>query len=276
MYPPGHHHLNNPPHRLIRARIDPQWVSRRQYSYSLLATFGAQICRSWNLADEHSLHSFWDTLDDDGERINLFQIASDHIQQNGRPYRIAVDTPYWLFKNLDEESVQAIRELSHRASNPNEKAILYRLMRFACHGIQVCLVFDGPGRPIKRGKQLTTTSHTLIGQRLLLLKEAAQKLGVLCWEAPAEAEAECANMLVRIAFSVDVVFDLVNHDFQVLLADQVSDSAWALLTLSGPKTVTSFYSAARRSFASITKSPDRKTTSWLDYTECQPSKRSSE
>lgn len=146
--------------------------------------------------------SYWDTLrngegGDIGECVNLFHIASDHLQRTGKPYRIAVDTPYWLFKNLDDESVQIIRDQSHRASNPNEKAILYRLMRFACHGIQVCLVFDGPGRPPKRGKALTLQSHNFIKDKMVLLKEAAQKLGVVCWEAPSEAEAECANMLVR-------------------------------------------------------------------------------
>lgn len=48
---------------------------------------------------------------------------------------------------------------------------------------------------MKRGKSLTSLSRTLIDEKLQLLKETAQQLGIPCWHAPAEAEAECANML---------------------------------------------------------------------------------
>lgn len=177
-------------------------------------------------------HSFWPTFGGEGECVNLFQIASDHFKRTHKPYRIAVDTPYWLFKNLDEESVEEIRKQSTRASNPNEKANLYRLMRYACHGIQVCLVFDGKGRPTKRGKTLTAASHRLVDEKMGLLKEAAQELGVAYWDAPSEAEAECANMLVctafrsrtRLLYRWPVAVKLLSHKLGMWLLHNLRDS----------------------------------------------------
>lgn len=150
--------------------------------------------------------SFWPTFFEEGEEervVNLFDLASNHIRDTGRPYRIAVDTPYWMFKNLAQEKVEVIRETSQRASNPNDKAILYRMMRFAIHGIQVVLVFDGNRKPHKRGKK-GCVEASKIGP---LLKETAEKLGIPWWQAPAEAEAECARMqelgIVDAVFSED-------------------------------------------------------------------------
>ncbi|ROW05620.1 hypothetical protein VSDG_00129 [Cytospora chrysosperma] len=150
--------------------------------------------------------SFWPTFFEEGEDekiVNLFELASNHVRDTGRPYRIAVDTPYWMFKNLSEEKAQAIRATSQRASNPNDKAILYRMMRFAIHGIQVVLVFDGNRKPHKRGKKGCAEASKIRP----LLKETAEKLGIPWWQAPAEAEAECARMqqlgIVDAVFSED-------------------------------------------------------------------------
>ncbi|ROW09662.1 hypothetical protein VMCG_02495 [Cytospora schulzeri] len=148
---------------------------------------------------------FWPTFfnGEEGRIVNLFELASNHIQETGRPYRIAVDTPYWVFKNLAEDQVEAIRETSQRASNPIDKAILYRMMRFAIHGIQVVLVFDGDRKPEKRAKKGYNSEQ----QIRPLLKEAAEELGIPWWQAPAEAEAECARMqelgIVDAVFSED-------------------------------------------------------------------------
>lgn len=135
---------------------------------------------------------FWPTFGG-GEVVNLFDLASKHIQNTGRPYRIAVDLPYWMFHNLDEMSVQKIRQVSQRASQPIEKAVLYRMMRLAIHGIQVVLVVDGPGRPPKKNK-ITTKGYSFITENLTLLKLTAEVLGIPWWQAPGEAEAECAQM----------------------------------------------------------------------------------
>lgn len=135
---------------------------------------------------------FWPTFGG-GDVVNLFDLASQHIQNTRRPYRIAVDLPYWLFHNLDDMSVQKIRQVSQRASQPIEKAVLYRMMRLAIHGIQVVLVVDGPGRPQKRNK-ITTQGYSFITENLTLLKSTAEVLGIPWWQAPGEAEAECAEM----------------------------------------------------------------------------------
>lgn len=76
-------------------------------------------------------------------------------------------------------------------------------MRFKSHGIQDCLVFDEPQRLVKRGRHLSQELLNTIDESMHRLKEAAKKLGVPIWHAPAEAEAECANM-ERLG-TVDVV-----------------------------------------------------------------------
>lgn len=66
-------------------------------------------------------------------------------------------------------------------------------MRLAIHGFQAVLVVDGPERPPKKNK-ITTQGHSLITERLSLLKSTAEVLGIPWWQAPGEAEAECAQM----------------------------------------------------------------------------------
>lgn len=66
-------------------------------------------------------------------------------------------------------------------------------MRLAIHGIQVVLVVDGPERPQKRNK-ITTQGYSFITEKLELLKSSAEILGIPWWQAPGEAEAECAQM----------------------------------------------------------------------------------
>lgn len=135
---------------------------------------------------------FWPTFGG-GNVVNLFDLASKHIQDTGRPYRIAVDLPYWSFHNLNEMSAQNIRQTSQGASQPIEKAVLYRMMRLAIHGIQVVLVVDGPQKPPKKNRT-ATTGPSLIKEKLELLKSTAEVLGIPWWQAPGEAEAECAQM----------------------------------------------------------------------------------
>ncbi|KAI1329174.1 PIN domain-like protein [Xylariaceae sp. FL0255] len=138
-------------------------------------------------------HGFWEQFKSETV-INLFQLASEHIEQQQRPYRVAVDAACWLFKNLNDAAVAQIRASSNRASNPNEKAIIYRAMRFDTHGIQLVLVFDGPHLPMKRGRQLSPQNRDFIERRHALVKEIATQLGIACWRAPGEAEAECARL----------------------------------------------------------------------------------
>lgn len=93
--------------------------------------------------------------------------------------------------------------MSQRASNPIDKAVLYRLMRYNAHGIKAVLVFDGDRKPEKKGKK---GYRTAVEYRPVL-KEIAGSFKIPCWQAPAEAEAECARMqklgLVDAVFSED-------------------------------------------------------------------------
>ncbi|KAK2613557.1 hypothetical protein N8I77_000464 [Diaporthe amygdali] len=98
-----------------------------------------------------------------------------------------------MFHNLNENSVETIRQNSQLASNPVEKAVLYRMMRFASHEIQVILVSDGPQRPVKKNRR-TTKGHALITEKLNLLERTAKALEIPWWQAPGEAEAECAQI----------------------------------------------------------------------------------
>lgn len=40
----------------------------------------------------------------------IAQIASNYLQEEGRPFRIAIDEASWRFKNLNAFQVAAIRE----------------------------------------------------------------------------------------------------------------------------------------------------------------------
>ncbi|KAK0729970.1 hypothetical protein B0H67DRAFT_18233 [Lasiosphaeris hirsuta] len=41
-------------------------------------------------------------------RTNLAEMSSQHYQSHGRPLRVATDTPYWMFHNIDDKKVQDI------------------------------------------------------------------------------------------------------------------------------------------------------------------------
>ncbi|KAJ0117985.1 hypothetical protein J7T55_014436 [Diaporthe amygdali] len=163
-------------------------------SFRHLHNLSTHTCQIHWLCMKMGIREFWPIFArDGGEVVNLFDLASEHIQNTEKPYRIAVDLPCWMFHNLNENSVETIRQNSQRASNPIEKAVLYRMMRFASHGIQVILVSDGPQRPAKKNRR-TTKGHALIIEKLNLLERTAKAIGIPWWQAPGEAEAECAQL----------------------------------------------------------------------------------
>jgi Holliday junction resolvase YEN1 len=87
-------------------------------------------------------------------------------------------------------------------SNSMHKNILYRVLRYRKRGIQLVFVFDGQGRPKKHGKfpDLGENAEADIA----LLKDTLREIGVPYWQAPGEAEAECAAM--QLAGVVDAVW----------------------------------------------------------------------
>jgi len=78
-------------------------------------------------------------------------------------------------------------------ANPVELNILYYLSSILQYGIQLIFVFDGPGRPVKRGREPFATEDS----RTHLFRDLLQHLRIPCWDAPGEAEAECALMQKR-------------------------------------------------------------------------------
>jgi Holliday junction resolvase YEN1 len=82
-----------------------------------------------------------------------------------------------------------------------EKLMFYRICRFLTLNIQLISVFDGPGRPWKRGGR--GNGKIDYGKRDLL-KDVLRSFGIPYHEAPGEAEAECARM--QILGMVDAVW----------------------------------------------------------------------
>jgi len=75
-------------------------------------------------------------------------------------------------------------------ANPNEKNVLWRILHLLRLNCQLIFVFDGPGRPHKRGN----APKEMDPKETKLLKEMLNHFGIPIHIAPAEAEAECAEL----------------------------------------------------------------------------------
>lgn len=67
---------------------------------------------------------------------------------------------------------------------------MYRVVGLLKLNIQLLFVFDGPSRPVKKGKKPPSINT----HETKLLREMLSKLGVPCYDAPGEAEAECLRL----------------------------------------------------------------------------------
>ncbi|TVY89407.1 Flap endonuclease [Lachnellula willkommii] len=76
----------------------------------------------------------WDILEEYEDIENIADFAAESLAKKKRPLRIAVDEPYWRYKNVQPDEAEEIK------------------------------------------------------------RKLLDKLGVVCWDAPGEAEAECARM----------------------------------------------------------------------------------
>jgi Holliday junction resolvase YEN1 len=118
----------------------------------------------------HLLTSYrlFDEIKDHDKSVPIAQLAEEHHQRHGRPLRIAVDEADWRFNNLTQVQIYTIRDskrpygtictsLTPLASDPRyqgqEKNMFQRICRLLTLNIQLIFVFDGPGRPWKRGKR---------------------------------------------------------------------------------------------------------------------------
>lgn len=132
--------------------------------------------------------------------IHIAAYAAQHFEKHHRPLRIAVDEAGWRFNNLTEFQVEQIRQ-SQPAANPVERTIFFRALRLLKLNIQLLFVFDGASRPWKRGR---SGGNKLDYERIKLVCQMLDVLGIAHHRAPGEAEAECAK-LQRLGI-VDVVW----------------------------------------------------------------------
>ncbi|KAF2218635.1 PIN domain-like protein, partial [Elsinoe ampelina] len=131
----------------------------------------------------------WDFLGE-GTVVSLAELSSKHFQKENRRFCIAIDEACWRFNNLTDQQVKQIQAKEPRA-NPVEKAILYRILGLLRLNFTLIFVFDGPGRPWKRGRR---GGGKIDYERLRLLKSMLDHFGVQFIVAPGEAEAECARL----------------------------------------------------------------------------------
>lgn len=115
-----------------------------------------------------------------GKRVSLRKLAIDHLEQTGRPLRIAIDFAIWSFQ------AQAARG----GANPAIRTLFYRLVRLLSLSIVPVLVFDGPNKPaFKRNKRSRGPGDTV---SVAMAKRLVKLFGFHIHDAPGEAEAECA------------------------------------------------------------------------------------
>lgn len=115
-----------------------------------------------------------------GKRVSLCKLAIDHLEQTGRPLRIAIDFAIWSFQ------AQAARG----GANPAIRTLFYRLVRLLSLSIVPVLVFDGPKKPaFKRNKRSRGPGDSV---SVAMAKRLVKLFGFHIHDAPGEAEAECA------------------------------------------------------------------------------------
>ncbi|ROV95141.1 hypothetical protein VSDG_05821 [Cytospora chrysosperma] len=115
-----------------------------------------------------------------GKRVSLCKLAIDHLEQTGRPLRLAIDFAIWSFQ------AQAARG----GANPAIRTLFYRLVRLLSLSIVPLFVFDGPNKPLfKRNKRSRGPGDSV---SVAMAKRLLGHFGFHTHDAPGEAEAECA------------------------------------------------------------------------------------
>ncbi|ROW10646.1 hypothetical protein VPNG_05152 [Cytospora leucostoma] len=115
-----------------------------------------------------------------GKRVSLCKLAIDHLEQTGRPLRLAIDFAIWSFQ------AQAARG----GANPAIRTLFYRLVRLLSLSIVPLFVFDGPNKPLfKRNKRSRGPGDSV---SIAMAKRLIRLFGFHMHDAPGEAEAECA------------------------------------------------------------------------------------
>lgn len=133
----------------------------------------------------------WDVLGE-GEVRNIADYAADFFAKHKRPLRIAVDEACWRFTNLSDEQRDKIRQ-DEPAANPQEKVILWRILRLWRLNIHLIFVWDGMRKPGK-GRRNGHGGGKVDDKIIKMLHLMFDHLSVPYHRAPGEAEAECARL----------------------------------------------------------------------------------
>ncbi|EPY51300.1 XPG I region-containing protein [Schizosaccharomyces cryophilus OY26] len=126
----------------------------------------------------------WDEFRDCYRETNLLELSTTCWNTEKRCLKIAVDAAIW--------SVQI--QASQGGTNPALRTLFYRLCHFLEWGINVVFVFDGPNKPPwKRNRHIRSDVSNDSGN-YRSMKHLIQLFGMQVWNAPGEAEAECAKL----------------------------------------------------------------------------------
>ncbi|KAK6600129.1 cytochrome p450 [Botrytis cinerea] len=157
-----------------------------------------EIFRKWNIeivrrdgeTEEDARRRLMEILEDSSPKLTL---------QVNRPQDVVfkyLRRKLWqLFDKAEIGENISTAALSQEVppANPNEKNILYKILKLLKLNIQLIFVADGSHRPKEKyGGQ--SPWYKYLSQDDRLLKKMATSLGVIWHEAPGEAEAECAAL----------------------------------------------------------------------------------
>lgn len=155
------------------------------------------------------ISGLWDELAAAGERIckrfqvlamlmTAFEKLAVEYWKKGRPLTVAIDTSIWAFQ------VQG----GQKGANPALRTFYYRLCRLLLLNVQPIFVFDGPKKPPFKRNQRTSMYYNGQSFETINMKALIRAFGFESWNAPGEAEAECALLqklgLVDLVITEDV------------------------------------------------------------------------
>ncbi|KAK8058216.1 hypothetical protein PG994_008664 [Apiospora phragmitis] len=166
---------------------------------------------------------FWETVSPihPGRTLPLWELNAEHVEETGRPMRIAIDIPIAIYKYMS--ATKKVYKENHGGMNHPTRNLFSFILRILEAGDQPVFVYDGRERaPLKRGARTNavaprrggrggssgrTTDDERREQNLHYIIELSQEmlrwLGLPCIVASGEAEAECARL--EMAAVVDAV-----------------------------------------------------------------------
>lgn len=126
------------------------------------------------------------------------KLATEYWTNHNRPLTVAIDTSIWAFQ------VQA----GQKGSNPALRTFYYRLCRLLRLNVQPIFVFDGAKKPPFKRNQRTFNFYNGQSFETVNMKALIRAFGFEYWNAPGEAEAECALLqklgIVDLVITEDV------------------------------------------------------------------------